>query len=108
MNDAAIKMTRNGFLYNETLGTKLKFSGYLMVWEKDRVEKHTSDGAFEYWVIKDEYGARVTCHDKALADSLCVAERYAIKGEVKIGKGGIFLNIKEAEVLKGGKFTPDE
>lgn len=78
-----------------------------MVWEKDRVEKHASEGDYEYWVIKDEYGARMTCHDKALADSLHVAGRYVVKGEVKIGKGGTFLNLKEAEILNGKDFTEE-
>jgi len=104
MNDAAIRQQRAGFLYNETLGTKLKFSGHLMVWEKDRVVKYTSDGEFVYWVIKDEYGARLTCHDEKLADFLHVSQRYAVTGEVKIGKGGTFLNLKKAEVLNGNNF----
>jgi hypothetical protein len=107
MNDAAIRQQRAGFLYNETLGTKLKFSGHLMVWEKDKVTKHTADGEFQYWVVKDEYGARLTCHDEKLADFLKVSQRYAVTGEIKIGKGGTFLNLKNAEVLKGGDFRDD-
>lgn len=75
-----------------------------MVWEKDKVVKYASDGEFEYWVIKDEYGARLTCHDEKLADFLHIAERYAVTGEIKIGKGGTFLNIKTAEVLNGKDF----
>jgi len=108
MNDTVIRQQRAGFLYNETLGTKLKFSGYLMVWEKDKVTKHTAQGDFEYWVIKDEYGARLTCHEEKLAEFLHVSQRYAVTGEVKIGKGGTFLNLKNAEVLNGNDFQDEK
>ena len=104
MNDSVIKKHNQGFLYNDTLGTKLRFSGTIMCWEIDRVTKHLIDQDLEYWVIKDDYGARVSCFDKKLVESLHIAERYVVKGEIKIAKGATFLNLKEAEVLNGNDF----
>lgn len=107
MNSKAIEKTRNGFKYDETLASNLKFSGHIRVWEVTHAQKMLPDGdVFDYWTVKDEYGARLGTIDKKLAESLVIAERYVVEGEVKIGKGGTFLNLKNASPLNGKDFTP--
>lgn len=104
MNDAAIRSTRAGFRYDETLATRLQFSGIIRLWEKDHIQKDTPQGPIEYWALKDEYGARMTCFDETLATSLVIGERYEVRGDIKIGKGGIFLNLKKATPMNGGAY----
>lgn len=107
MNSKAIEKTRNGFKYDETLASNLKFSGHIRVWEVTFSQKHKADGdLLDSWTIKDEYGARMGTLDRKLAESLVIAERYVVTGEIKIGKGGIFLNLKSAIPLNGADFTP--
>lgn len=108
MNDAIIRNHRSGFLYNDTLGSRFKFTGTPMIWEKEHVVKDKANEQVEYWVIKDEYGARMSCFSRETVEKLVVGERYAVKGEVKIGKGGMFLNLKHAEVLNGADFLEAE
>jgi hypothetical protein len=107
MNNSVIKHHRSGFLYNETLATKLKFSGVFGVWEiQERVTKN-EEGDSSYWILKDEYGARLSCWNEELIKNLHIAEKYAVEGEIKIGKGGTFLNLKKAEVLSGNNFQEE-
>jgi len=107
MNTSVIRNHRAGFLYNDTLATKLKFSGVFCVWEIQNRFTRNDDGDTPYWVLKDEYGARLSCWSQELVDRLHVAEKYAVEGEVKIGKGGTFLNLKKAEVLNGNDFQEE-
>jgi len=107
MNDTAIRNHRAGFLYNDTLATKLKFLGVFCIWEIQRRTTRNDDGDTDYWVLKDEYGARLSCWNKELVDTLHVAEKYVVEGEIKIGKGGTFLNLKKAEVLNGKNFQEE-
>ena len=105
MNSKMIVNHQSGFRKNDTLASNLKFSGYIRVWEISQSQKILHDGdTYEYWVIKDEFGARLTTSNKKLADELVISERYAVSGEIKIGKGGTFLNLKEAVVLNGKNF----
>lgn len=105
MNTRYIQNTKHGFKIDDTLASNLKFSGYIRVWEIVKSQKFLPDGdTFEYWVIKDEFGARLTTVNEILADSLVIAERYEVSGEIKIGKGGTFLNLKAARILNGGNF----
>ena len=95
---------RGGFKINDTLASNLTFSGVIRVWEVSKITKCTVDGDFDYWSIRDEYGARMTCYDERLSGSLLCGERYEVKGEVKIGKGGTYLNLKKAVVMSGKEF----
>lgn len=105
MNTHYIQNTQHGFRRNDTLASNLKFSGHIRIWEIVKSQKFLPDGdTFDYWVIKDEFGARLTCIDEKLANSLVIAERYEVRGEIKIGKGGTFLNLKSANPLNGGNF----
>lgn len=105
MNTAYIQNTQHGFRRNDTLASNLKFSGHIRIWEIVKSQKFLPDGdTFDYWVVKDEFGARLTTVDEKLAQSLIIAERYAVSGEIKIGKGGTFLNLKAATPLNGKDF----
>ena len=108
MNDTAIRHTRAGFKYDDTLATRLSFSGVIRLWEKDHVQKDTIQGPIEYWSLKDEYGARMTCFDESLAEKLIIGEWVEVYGEIKIGKGGTFLNLKKASPFRGSDFIESE
>ena len=77
--------------------SRLRFSGIIRVWEIDERWKHEDDGEVPYWIVKDEYGASFLTFEKLLVDSLVVSEKYEVKGEIKIGKGGIYFLLREAK-----------
>ena len=108
MNTQFTRNQYNGFKLNGTLASKFRFSGHLRVWEIEHGQKFRFDGeTLDYWILKDEFGARLSLFDKKLADSLVVGERYEIQGEIAIGKGGTFLNVKDASPLNGSDFTEE-
>lgn len=108
MNDTAIKQTRAGFRYDDTLASRFKWNGIARLWERDHIKKDTSQGESEYWALKDEYGARMVCFDEALANSLVIGEIYELWGEIKIGKGATFLNLKKAKIFNGKEYAIKE
>ena len=107
MHEKVIRNSRAGFGYNDTLLSRLKFSGIITIWEISKVEKHLPEDTIIYWSIKDEYGARMSCFEESLVRSLRIGERFEVSGEVKIGKGGIFLNLKHAAPMNGQSFTEE-
>ena len=107
MNTHIIRDNYAGFRRNDTLASNLKFSGHIRVWEVSHSQKQLHDGdVYDYWVIKDEFGARMSTNSRKLAESLSINERYVVTGEIKIGKGGTFLNLKDATPLNGADFRP--
>ena len=109
MNNAMIKNQYAGFRLDDTLATKLRFSGVFCVWDVGKRWFNSFDGGeVPYWIIRDEYGAKVSCYNEQIASSLVVNERYAVEGDIKIGKGATFLNLKKATVLNGNDFTTTE
>jgi len=104
MNRQIIQKDRAGFGYNDTLLSRYKFSGIGRIWERDHIKKDTAQGEIEYWSLKDEYGARMSCFDEMLANSLVIGEVYVLEGEIKIGKGAMFMNLKRATVMNGSDF----
>jgi len=108
MNTTVLKNQYNGFKLNDTLASNLKFSGIIRVWEVDHCQKDKPNGdILDFWVIKDEFGARLSTFDRHLAEGLHVSERYAVKGEIKIGKGGTYLNLKDAEPMNGSEYQEE-
>ena len=106
MNNQILKNQYAGFKLNDTLATNLKFSGVFRVWDVGKRWFDSFDGGENpYWIIRDEYGAKLSCYNEQLATSLVINERYAVEGEIKIGKGATFLNLKKAVVLNGKDFT---
>ena len=109
MNRVFLKNQYNGFRLNDTLASRLWFGGVIRVMEKSLVIRPLlGEKELEYWIIKDDYGARFGCFNLELADTLCVGEKFQISGEVKIGKGNIYLNLKEASPMNGAEFTTKE
>ena len=109
MNSRFLQSNYAGFKLNDTLATKLSFSGVFRVWSIDKGTRHRADGEeTEYWIIKDEFGAKISSFNKKLVETLQINERYAVKGDIKIGKGATFLNLKEADVLHGSDFEVSE
>lgn len=108
MNNHIIKQTRAGFRFDETLATRLQFSGIIRFWERSHIKKDTPQGPVEYWALKDEYGARLSCFDDYLAEIIVLGERYMVSGEIKIGKGGTFFNLKRATIMNGHAFDVRE
>ncbi|MGW8324244.1 MAG: hypothetical protein ACWGNI_00980 [Desulfobacterales bacterium] len=104
MNDTTIRQYRAGFKMDDTLASRINFSGIIRAWEKNHIVKESPEGDIEYWTIKDEYGLRLTCFYEELVSKLVIGERYEISGEVKIGKGATFLNLKKAKIMNGGDF----
>jgi hypothetical protein len=72
MNEKVIKNSRAGFGYNDTLLSRLKFSGIVTIWEKSRVEKEVENDIIIYWIIKDEYGATMSCFSEEIVKSLSI------------------------------------
>lgn len=95
-----------GFKLDDTLATRLQFSGVLKIAQKQRkvTGGDIPEEDKEYWIIKDEFGARVSCFDKMLADSIHTGETYEVRGDIKIAKGGTYLNLKNATLFNGGTF----
>jgi hypothetical protein len=58
-----------------------------------------------YWTLKDIYGAKISCFSPKLVEGIHTGEKYEVKGEIKIGKGGTYLNLKEAAPFNGADFT---
>ena len=94
----------NGFRLDGTLASKLHFTGIIRVWMVDRLEKKLPDKDVVYWSVKDENGARLSTFDESIAKKLTVNERFVVSGDIKIGKGGTFLNIIKAEVFHGSEY----
>jgi hypothetical protein len=81
--------------------SRLQWSGVVRVWDiQERKKVRIGEEDKPYWVIKDEYGATFLTWEPLLKNSLCIGERYACKGEIKIGKGGVFLILKIAETME--------
>jgi hypothetical protein len=49
----------------------------------------------------------MSCFEESLVRSLRIGERFEMSGEIKIGKGGIFLNLKHAQPMNGNNFKED-
>ena len=107
MNEKIIKNSRAGFGFNDTLLSRIKFSGIIRVWEKSKVEKEIYHDKVTYWVIKDEYGASFSCFYEVIVNSLVIGETYEVSGDLKIGKGGMFLNLKKIKEMNGKDFTEE-
>ena len=105
MNTTFQKKQYNGFGLNDTLLSRISFSGILRCSEIQKRTIFTHNDEIPYWVVRDEFGARLSCFDKHLSERFCPGEVYKVSGEVKIGKGGTFLNLKDAEVFCGRDFT---
>lgn len=108
MNTIFQKKHYAGFGQCETLMSRIQFSGVMRIDEKAYVRKDIAGEEVEYWVFKDDFGARISCFSEALANSIVVGEVYTITGDVKIGKGGTFLNLKKAEPFLGSAFKEEE
>lgn len=95
----------NGFGVTDTLMSRLNFQGIIRCDEKQLRSIHRPNEEIHYWIIKDDFGARMSCFEETLAETLVTGEIYKVQGEVKIGKGGIFLNLKKAEPFYGSAFS---
>lgn len=108
MNNQFIKSQYNGFRLNGTLASRLTWRGICQIADKSQVTKYTRGDEYHYWVFKDEYGASFSCNEESLADSVVVGERYTCSGEIKVGKGTTFLNLKSAVPFDGSQFKTKE
>jgi hypothetical protein len=107
MNTAFQKKQYAGFGMNDTLMSKIRFSGIARFSERAHVTKEVQGNEVEYWILKDEFGARVSCFEQTLSESIVLYQPYEISGEVKIGKGGVFLNLKKAEPFNGSAYEEE-
>lgn len=106
--DRFLKSQYNGFRLDDTLASRLKFSGIVSFSEiSERFSKRDGEEV-PYWVLKDEFGARFSCFDSRLISGIRIFERCEVRGEIKIGKGGTFLNIKECVTFSGEGYTEVE
>ena len=86
--------------------SRLKFSGIVRVWDiQERKKVNLGEEDTPYWIIKDEYGASFLCWEELLKSSLSIGERYEISGEIKVGKGSVFLILRKATVLNAKDYT---
>lgn len=108
MNTTFQKRQYNGFNLSDTLMSRLNFQGIFRVDDKKSRTLHNPDKDKLYWTICDEFGARVSCFDRRLAESIIIGEVYKVSGEIKIGKGGTFLNLKEAQIFNGSEYKDAE
>ena len=97
-----LKSQYSGFKLNETLSSNLRFSGVVTLRERQKISIPERD--VEYYSLKDEFGARFSCWDCKLAESLQLFEKYEVSGEIKISKGATFLNLKRAEIFNGRNY----
>ena len=95
----------NGFRLDGTLASRFHFTGIIRVWSVVRLEKKEPDKDVVYWTVKDENGARLSTFDESIAKILTINERFAVSGDIRIGKGGTFLNITKAEVMNGRGYS---
>ena len=108
MNTIFQKRQYAGFRLNDSLCTKISWSGVVRIADKAKIIKpRPQEQDVVYWSFKDEFGARFSCFQEKLADSILIGEKYELRGEVKIGKGGTFLNISRADVFDGGTLTEE-
>ena len=110
MNAQFQKKEYNGFTLADTLASKLNFSGIIRLHEKEMriIPESPSRPEMVYWVLKDEFGARFSCFNKELVERLEFFTPYEVKGEIKIGKGGSYFNLKSANVFLGSEFAKEE
>jgi len=108
MNVSFQKRQYNGFGMSDTLMSRISFSGVVRCAEKDFITKSLPNGhEIRYVTLRDEFGARFSCFSLDLASKIVIGETYTFRGEVKVGKGGTFLNLKSAEVFQPGEYTEE-
>lgn len=101
-----VKSQYYGFRLNGTLASNLKFSGTIRCTDiQHRLIRNAGEEDQPYWLICDEFGARMSVFTPALREDICIGERYAVRGDIKIGKGGTYLNLKEITPLNGSNFV---
>ena len=106
MNTTFQKTQYNGFKLDGTLMSRLQFSGIIRLTDISQRFFQRGNELIPYWSLSDEYGARLSCWNEELVNSLILMELYEVHGEIKIGKGGTFLNLKRAVVFCGSNFIP--
>ena len=106
MNSRFLKSQYAGFRLDDTLATRLKWNGVARVEDVSKITKNPDEpNEFSYYSIRDDNGARLTCFNALLGESLVVGEFYEFSGEIKIGKGGTFLNVKSATPFLGNSYV---
>lgn len=106
MNTTFQRQQYGGFRLNDSLCTNLAWQGVVRIADKAKIIKPLPDDReLVFWTFKDEFGARFSCFQEKVANEIVIGEKYVLKGEIKIGKGGTFLNIKTSEVFNGRDFT---
>lgn len=93
-----------GFRLDDTLASRIRFTAIIRVAEIEKIVKPRQSGDIEYWSVKDDNGARFTTWVEEISKTLKVFGVYAVSGDVKIGKGGTFLNITKAEEMRGEEY----
>lgn len=103
-----LKSQYNGFKLDDTLASRIRFTAIFRAWDVSfKIVPHPGKEESKIYTIKDEYGARFGCFNEKLAESILVGETYEVRGSVKIGKGGTFLNIEQAEPLNGSAYKEE-
>jgi hypothetical protein len=105
MNTQFLKSQYAGFRLNDTLASRINFSGIIRCRDIRGRTIHNFDEDIPYWIVIGDMGERMSTFDKRLADSVVPGETYKVKGEVKISKGATFLNLKEATPFNGREFS---
>lgn len=109
MNTTFIQQIQNGFRRDETLASRITFRAFIWINDKWMVEKPLPDGEKRRtWILKDEFGAKFGVWSEKLAESLVIGEKYVVRGDVKIGKGGTFMNITKASWMHGADYQPSD
>jgi len=106
MNTQFLKKEYNGFTLGDTLASRLQFSGIVRFHEREQRIIPENPGRPEtiYWVLKDEFGARFSCFNTELVENIEFYVPYEINGDIRIGKGGTYFNLKTAHPFCGTGF----
>jgi hypothetical protein len=92
--------TNNGFGQDRALLSNIKFLANIIV---DSISERTvrgrtdSDEPHTYWSIRDEHGAYFSVHDQNIVQKIFVGDKVLFSGNVKVAKGGTFLNVRSVE-----------
>jgi len=104
MNTQFQKSQYAGFKLDGTLMTRLQFSGIMRIADVSQRYLKRGGELIPYWSIADEYGAKLSCWNEELVKRIVTMEIYEVRGDVKIGKGGTFLNLKTLTVFSGNDY----
>ena len=106
MNSAFTQKQYNGFRLNESLASRIRFSGVLRFREIQMRKSILSEEKEQiYWILIDENGARLSCWKEDVVQAIKFYTSYEVRGQVRITKGGTFLNLEEAKEFCPSEYT---